>query len=169
MEQMKKGTLAVLVLMASFCCGHVAIAQPRATVPASSRQQDSLKFSDAELASFIKANTRATEIQKENRAAMVAAIEAENLTLDRFNELVEAHGQNKLKEVAKGSDEISAFGNAAQQVAKMQPKTQQKVQQAIEEQGLNVEKYEAIMQAYEQDPQVQARIQRMVNGRQPGQ
>jgi len=165
MVLMKKGSIAAAFVAASICFGPAAFAQQASTTPAaeSAQQQTTQQFSDDELKSFVEANTKATEIQKEGREAVVAAIEGQNLTFDRFNEMVKAHQEKRLKEVAEDPKEIAAFSNAAQAVVKIQPETKEKVEAAIKEEGLTVEKYETIMKAYEQDEAVQAKIREIVN------
>lgn len=164
MVLIKKGTIAAAFVAVSMSFGHAAFAQ-QATTPKTEQkqQQPTSKFSEADLKKFVEANTSVTEIQKASRDSLIAAIEDENLTVDRFNELAKAHQAQKLEEVAEDKEEISAFSNAAQRVVKMQPETKEKVQAAIEEEGLTVEQYEKIMAAYEKDPAVQAQIQAVVN------
>ena len=164
MALIKKGTFAAALVVASMSFGHAAFAQ-QATTPKTEKKQkkSASKFTEADLKKFVDANTSVTEIQKASRDSLVAAIEDENLTLDRFNELAKAHQAQKLDEVAENTEEIAAFSNAAQRVVKMQPETREKVQEAIEEKGLTVEQYEKIMSAYENDPEVQAQIQAVVN------
>ncbi|MDX5422426.1 MAG: DUF4168 domain-containing protein [Hymenobacteraceae bacterium] len=160
---MKKGTIVAALVMGSMCFGHAAFSQETPTPQTETQQaQGPQEFSDAELESFIKANTSATEIQKASRDSIVAALEEENLTLERFNELAKAHRQKQLEEVAEGPDEIASFSSAAQQIVKIQPETKEKTQQAIEEEGLTVERYEAIMKAYQEDPAVQAKVRQLV-------
>lgn len=159
----KKGTIAAVFAMASVCFGSAAYAQAADASQASEQQeQTQQQYSEDDLKKFVEANTAVTEVQKESREAMVAAIEGENLTLDRFNELAKAHRAQKLEEVAENPEEIAAFSKAAQSVVKLQPETKEKVQQAIEEKGLTVEQYEQVMKAYKQDEAVQEQIRRIV-------
>ncbi|TPE44216.1 DUF4168 domain-containing protein [Pontibacter mangrovi] len=157
----KTGTIAAALLVASVYFGNTAYAQeatPNATAQAASDQE----FTDQELQSFVAANTAVTELQKASRDTMVAVIEGHSLTLERFNELAKAHRAQKLDEVAENPEEIASFSEAAQEVVKIQPETREKVQQAIEEQGLTKEKYDAMMKAYREDPEVQKQIRKIV-------
>lgn len=164
MVLMKKGSIAAAFVVASMCFGPAAFSQEAsASAPATTQQQAEQKFTDDELKSFIAANTKATELQQESREKVVAAIENESLTSDRFNELVKAHQENKLKEVAKSPEEISSFSKAAKAVVLIQPETKGKIEQAIKDEGLTVEKYETILQAYEKDEAVQEQIRRIVH------
>ncbi|RDV16037.1 DUF4168 domain-containing protein [Pontibacter diazotrophicus] len=162
MVLIKKGTIAATLLVASMSFGHAAFAQQETTPQTETQQQDAQEFSDADLEKFVAANSQVTEIQNESREALVNAIEEQDLTLDRFNELAKAHQQQQLQETAENPEEIAAFSNAAQQVVKIQPEAKEKSDEAIKEHGLTVEQYEAIMQAYEQDPAVKAKVQQLV-------
>ncbi len=164
MVLMKKGSIAAAFVAASLCFGPAAFSQQATASSATTAQQQAgQKFTDDELKSFLAANTKATEIQKEAREAVIAAIENESLTMDRFNELVKAHQQDKLKEVAEGPEEISSFSKAAQAVALIQPDKRGKIEKAIKDEGLTQEKYDALLQAYEKDKAVQERISRIVH------
>ncbi|GAA4430488.1 hypothetical protein GCM10023188_17200 [Pontibacter saemangeumensis] len=164
MVLMKKGSIAAAFVAASMCFGPAAFSQQAtASSTETAQAQAEQKFSDEELKSFIAANTKATELQKQSREAVVAAIEENNLTSDRFNELVKAHQQKKLDAVAKNPEEVAAFSKAAQAVVKIQPETKTKIEQAIKDEGLTVEKYETILQAYEKDEAVQESIRRIVH------
>ncbi|PRY08838.1 uncharacterized protein DUF4168 [Pontibacter ummariensis] len=162
MVLIKKGTLAAALVAATLSFGHAAYAQDTPSNQTEA-QQTTQKFSEEELEKFVEANTKVTEIQKEGREGIVAAIEEQKLTVDRFNELAKAHRAQKLEEVAENPEEISAFSNAAQNVVKLQPETRDKIQQAIVDSGLTKEKYDTIMQAYESDPEVQVQIRRIVH------
>ncbi|WP_439881870.1 DUF4168 domain-containing protein [Pontibacter sp. MBLB2868] len=161
---MKKGTIAAAALVASMIFGQTAFAQGTATPPAQ-EQQDALKFSDAELKKFIEVNGTVTELQKEGRQAMVSAIKDANLTVDRFNALAKAHRQDQLKEVAENKEEIDAFIAAAKSLAEVQPETKKKIESAIEEADLTVEKYESIMEAFQEDPAVETRIKVLLSAK----
>ncbi len=161
---MKKGSIMAAVVAASMCFGPAVFSHPTTTTQRDATQeQNDKQFSEEELKSFVDANTRATEIRQEGREALVATIEEEDLTVDRFNELAKAHRQKKLKEVAENPEEIAAFSNAAQAIVKLKPQTKAKVKQAIEDEGLTMARYETIMKAYQQDEDLQLEIRRIVH------
>jgi hypothetical protein len=158
---MKKGTIAAAALVASMIFGQTAFAQDT-QAPQAQEQKTTKKFSDEDLQKFITANIAVTEIQKEGREAMVSAIEDSGLTVDRFNELAKAHRQGKLKEVAEGKEEITAFTEAAKSMVKVQPETEDKVNAAITEAGLTSESYQKILAAFQKDPVIETRIKQLL-------
>ncbi|WP_162054306.1 DUF4168 domain-containing protein [Pontibacter pamirensis] len=164
MVLIKKGTIAAAFVVASMSFSHAAFAQQATTPQTETQEQASAEeFSEDVLEKFVEANSTVTEIQKASRDSLISAIESENLTVDRFNELAKAHQAQKLEEVAEGTEEISAFSSAAQRVVKMQPETKERVEEAIQEEGLTVEQYEKIMAAYQSDPVVKAKISAVIN------
>lgn len=158
MVRIKKGTLAAALLFASVSFGQAAFATP--VIPA--QQEQGAGFSNEDLQKFIEANTAVTEIKKENRTAMVEAIEEQGLSLERFNELAKAHRSKKLNDVAEGPEEIGSFSEAAQVIAKMQPEVKTKVSEAVEAEGLTMEQYNSIMKAYQSNPAVQEQIRKIL-------
>ncbi|WP_299757948.1 DUF4168 domain-containing protein [uncultured Pontibacter sp.] len=162
----KKGTIAAAFVAATMCFGSAASAQDAAATPdGAAQEQAEQQYSEEDLQKFVDANSSVTEIQKASRDTMVAVIEDNSLTLERFNELAKAHRSKKLDEVAENPEEIAAFSTAAQEVVKLQPETKDKIQQAVEEQGLTMDKYNALMKAYREDPAVQQQIRKIVAGK----
>ncbi|MCC9134835.1 DUF4168 domain-containing protein [Pontibacter silvestris] len=160
-----KGIFTSTLVIAAMCFGHTAFSQETATPQQdeTQQQQGDQKFTDTELEQFIEANKKATTIQKENQQEMISAIEGENLTVDRFNEIAKAHQQQKTDELGATPEEMASFNKAAQQVVEMQPAAKEEVEQAVQEEGLTMEKYEEILTAFNQDPEVKTRVQQLLN------
>ncbi|OKL39719.1 DUF4168 domain-containing protein [Pontibacter flavimaris] len=159
----KKGTIAAAFVAATMCLGSAAYAQEAAATPdGAGQEQATQQYAEEDLRKFVDANTSVTDIQKASRDTMVAVIEENSLTLERFNELAKAHRAKKLEEVAEGPEEISAFSNAAQEVVKLQPENKEKIEAAVQEHGLTMEKYTALMKAYKDDPEVQNQVRKIV-------
>ncbi|WP_266204555.1 DUF4168 domain-containing protein [Pontibacter kalidii] len=159
----KKGTIAAAFVMATMCLGSAANAQEAAATPdGAAQEQAQQQYSEEDLQKFVEANTSVTDIQQTSRDTVVAVIEENSLTLERFNELAKAHRAKKLEEVAENPEEIAAFSNAAQAVVKLQPETKEKIEAAVQEHGLTMEKYNALMKAYKENPEVQNQVRKIV-------
>ena len=163
MGLLKKGTIAAAFVVSLMFAGEAAFAQD--APPVTQEQLDAVAFSDEELGKFIKANTAAVELQKEGREAVVTTIEEAGLTVDRFNELAQANREKKLDEVAKDDQEKQAFGDVVRAVIKLQPENKQKVEKAITDQGLTLEKYKEIHTAFQKDKVVQTKVQLIMQGK----
>lgn len=120
-------------------------------------------FSDNELKSFVKANERVTVIQLEAEQTMIQAIEEEGLSVERFNEILEQQ-RDPTRGGETSAEELQSFNKAAQMILDENVRIEQQMTSSIEEEGIDIETYKQIMLAYQQSPQVQDRVNKMVNG-----
>ncbi|WP_347157441.1 DUF4168 domain-containing protein [Pontibacter chitinilyticus] len=159
-HKLKAAALAALtVICASF--GQVAQAQTTPT-PAPATQQQTQSFTDAELKQFAEANTRLMSLQQESETKMMGMLQEEKLSVDRFNEMANAHQQQKLAELKASPEEMAAFNKIAQRIMDMQPDLQKAAEVAIQKDGLALDKYKQMMMAYQQDPALQEKVNKMM-------
>jgi Cu2+-containing amine oxidase len=126
------------------------------------QQQPQQAISDADIKLFVDASTRLMDLQQQSEQAMMTILEEEKLSVDKFNELAQAHQQQKLAEAEGTAEEKAAFNKSIQRMMEMQPDIEKNMQAAIQKDGMTMERYEQIMMAYQQDPAVQAKIQKMM-------
>ncbi|GAB3194402.1 N-acetylglucosamine kinase-like BadF-type ATPase [Pontibacter aydingkolensis] len=124
--------------------------------------QQSGNFSDGDLKQFADASSRLMVIQQNGEQKMLKILEEEKLSVDKFNEMAQAHQQQKLSEVGATVEETAAFNKAAQRMMELQPEMQKEVETAIQKDGMTLEKYEQIMIAYRQDPALQEKINKLM-------
>ncbi|WP_018476531.1 DUF4168 domain-containing protein [Pontibacter roseus] len=160
-----KATAMAGLIVGLFSFSGTAFAQQtnpsqKATPPAT--QQQGQNISDADLRLFVDASTRLMDLQKENEKVMMVILEEEKLSIDKFNTLAQAHQQQKLAEAEGTAEEKAAFNKAVQRMMQLQPDIEKNMQQAIQKDGMTMERYEQIMLAYQQDPAVQAKVQKMM-------
>jgi len=115
-------------------------------------------YSDAELRQFAGAVQKVLNIQEVSQGKMMASIEESDLTVDRFNEMLMQGQQQGMEAIEATEEEMMAFNNAINDVQQLQQQMQMDMMQAITDEGLDVQKYQGIMQAYEQNPEIQAKI-----------
>ena len=115
-------------------------------------------YSDAELLQFAKSVQRVMNIQQESQGQMMVSIEENGITVDRFNEMLMQGQQQGQDSIDATEEELLAFNNAMNQVQQLQQQMQMDMMQAITDEGLDVQKYQGIMQAYEQNPEVKGKI-----------
>lgn len=119
-------------------------------------------FSDKELESFVKANEKVMAIQQESERKMVDAIEGEGLTVERFHEILQS--QRDPGSAAEASaEELGSFNKAAQVIIEESRKAEEEMETSIKNEGIDIETYKEIMLAYEQSPDVQSKINKMVS------
>ncbi|PKV67054.1 DUF4168 domain-containing protein [Pontibacter ramchanderi] len=159
LNKLKAAAVAGLVIgLVSVSDG--ALAQQ--ATPQKAPQQQTQTISDQDIKLFVDASTRLMELQQESEKAMLVILEEEKLSVDRFNVLAQAHQQQKLAEVEGTAAEKAAFNKAIGRMMEMQPDIEKNMQTAIQKDGMTMERYEQIMLAYQQDPAVQAKIQKLM-------
>ncbi len=121
-------------------------------------------FSDTELQSFVDANEKVLNLQIEGEKNMMNAIEAEGLTLERFNEILEEQ-RDPLRGTETNDAELASFNNAAQAILEENARLEKAMTAMIEESGLDVSTYQEIMLSYQNNAEVKSRVNRMVNER----
>lgn len=122
-------------------------------------------FSDDELKSFVKANESVMAIQMEGEQKMIKAIEDEGLTVNRFHEILEQQRDPQRGTETKTSpEELKSFNDAAEVILEENAKLEERMTTSIQEEGIDVETYQQIMSAYQQNPSIQNRVNKMVNG-----
>lgn len=120
-------------------------------------------FSDGELKSFVQANEKVTAIQMEAEQKMIEAIEGEGLSIERFNEIL-AQQRDPSRATETSADELQSFNNAAQAILEENARIEKQMVSSIEDEGIDIETYKQIMVAYQQSPEVQKRVNKLVTG-----
>lgn len=151
-------TVPILLLIALILPG-VAFAQVQEQNKVQQAQQS---FTDQELKQFADASTRLMDIQRKGEEKMMKILQEEKLDVNKFNEMAQAHQQEKLDEVEATAEEKVAFDKAAKRMMEMQPELQKDVEAAIQKDGMSLDKYEQIMMAYRQDPALQEKLNKMM-------
>lgn len=90
------------------------------TTPPAQQGQTQQNFTDAELQQFADASARLMAVQQEGEKKMMGILQEENLSIDKFNEMAQAHQQQQLDQVEATTEEKAAFNKAAQRMIEMQ-------------------------------------------------
>jgi len=163
MEKKKVMNFLAGLMLICFTCMLPAAkvsAQEPAAPPAIQMRED---FSDDELKSFVKANEKVMAIQVEGEQKMIRAIEDEGLTVDRFHAILEQQRDPQMS-TETTQEELKSFNDAAQVILQENEKLEKQMTTSIEEAGIDIETYKRIMLAYQQNPAIQNRVNKMVNG-----
>jgi hypothetical protein len=119
-------------------------------------------FSDEELNMFVNATKEVIRIQQETERLMINIIEEEDLTVDKFNEIMIAQQTANMDRVDATAEELIAFNNAAEKIMMLQNELQEEVIRILESEGIDVETYQEIILSYQYSPQVQERVNEML-------
>ncbi|MBW6498970.1 MAG: DUF4168 domain-containing protein [Bacteroidales bacterium] len=115
-------------------------------------------FTDNELKSFSKVVVEVITIQQNTQRDMIAIIQENNLTVPRFNQMM-AQAQELGEEGIEGTEEEKrVFFIVADAFNGIQDRMIDDLTKAIVSKGLSLERYEAILQRYQSDPDFQARV-----------
>lgn len=129
-----------------------------AQVPMQQQQQVQTDFDRQELEKFVNVYIKSTEIQQGNEAEMIQAIEDEDLEINRFNEILTVQqNQQNVEEINATAEEMDSFNKAAEKIMAVQQETQAEIEELIESE-MGTEKYQEIASAYQQSPEVQERV-----------
>ncbi len=146
-------------LIFAVLCPAAVLAQDTVPQPSTALRED---FSDGELNSFVKANEKIMAIQVEGEQVMIKVIEDEGLTVDRFNEILEQQ-RDPHRGSETSTEELTSFNNAAQQILQENARLEKEMESSIHEEGIDVETYKQILLAYQQNPGVKDRVNKMLN------
>ena len=156
-----EGTAFIFSFLAIFFFAFTAMAQ-QMPMQGQPQQQVNTDFSEQELEQFVVVFKKANEIQQKNETVMVQAIEEEELELERFNEILVARQQQQSAEdIDASAEEMAAFNQAAEKIMQVQQDAQAEIQQVIEDE-LGMEKYQEIVMAYQQDSDIQEKVNQML-------
>lgn len=154
--KVKSLVLSVFIMLAA----NGLVAQQLAPAPA---QSTPTEFTQDQLRTFVEVSQEINGIQQEAQTEMVAMIEKEGLDVNKFNEMAAAQ-RNPQADTPNNfsNEEQMAFQNAMQNVQTMQVDLQNKMQQAIEVENMDMKEYQQIMQAYQQSPEIQQQVNEMM-------
>lgn len=155
-------TLSIMMLFFITSYSAVNAQQPPAQQPPVQQNVPDIDVSEGELEKFVNAVDEVKDLQKNSQEKMINAIESEGLDANRFVQI----NNLQMNPEAEGSGDISdeemeSFKKAKEKVDKMQKEMQDKQVKAIEDQGIDVQRYVEIAQAAQADPELRQKIQKM--------
>jgi hypothetical protein len=119
---------------------------------------------DQDLEKFVDAYKGMVVLNETAQQRMVAAVEAEKLSVERFNELSQAQEAPDSPAKPATPEEQKQFDAAMGQLMKVQMEVQGEMEALIVKSGLSVERYQEIAMRLQSDPELQLRIQAMLQG-----
>lgn len=117
-------------------------------------------YSDEELGIFCDALIKIQELQTAEQPKMLAVIEENGLTVDRFNML--AQQMQQTGQAAGTPEEKQAFQTITTKFEEIQKAMEPSYEAAVKEAGMEVEKYQQINIDAQQNPPLAQKIQMMI-------
>lgn len=122
-----------------------------------------IDVSDDELEKFTEVSMVAQQVQAQSQQEMVAIVEEEGLDVQTYNVIAEArfNGQDE-SELEVSSEDLENFNAASSEIEAMQSEVEEKMTKAIEEEGMEMERFMEINMAMQQDQELQQRVQQQM-------
>lgn len=119
-------------------------------------------FTDDELKGFANAVVQVISIQQQGQAQMISKIEEEDMTVQRFNEINMQAQEMPLEQIDMTEKEAESFVMLLGEIEQIQIDLEEVLISTIEDSGISLEKYEEIMTEYQQNPELQQRVQELM-------
>ncbi|TDN81581.1 uncharacterized protein DUF4168 [Salegentibacter sp. 24] len=127
------------------------------------QQAVEIDVSDQELSKFANAYQRIRLVNQKAQQEMVKKVEGSGFEIKRFNEIHQA-SLDPNTEIEVSADEKEKHKAVVAEIESMQGKFQEQMENAITEQGLEVERYEKIAMALQTDTELQQRLRELMQG-----
>ena len=124
------------------------------------QQEGENDYTDEELEMFVDAAIEIMPLQQEAQEKMIEEVEDSGLSLERFNTILEA--QSRGMESDATEEEIESVRSTLVSLEEIQVDYQGKIDEQIEKSGITPEKFEEIFARYQQDPDLQMRINQIM-------
>lgn len=121
------------------------------------------EISDDELSTFLEASDAIRPIQEEAQAEIQEAIEDEGIEVERFQQLMMAMQNPQMADqVDISSDEEASIRELQPKLMDIEVSASEEIQGEIANQGLEVERYQAIFMSLQQHPELMERLEEMM-------
>ncbi len=119
-------------------------------------------FTDDELRNFANAYVQLMSISQQGQQQMIQEIENHDMTVMRFNEITMQAQEMPVEEIEMTEEEAEAFAKLSQVIEEIQMEQEDIFEEAIEAEGLSPERFDVIMREFQQDPELQQRVQELM-------
>ncbi|WP_339876088.1 DUF4168 domain-containing protein [uncultured Algoriphagus sp.] len=159
MNYLKKLKIFTFAVMASCLMTTVSMAQQ--ATPPETQIKATPNFSEEEIKTFVKINKDIMPLQENIQTDMISSIKESGIEVPRFQELAQAQQGGKLTEVSSDPKELESFSKAGEKIMKLQEELQTEIEQVIVENEMSTEKFEAIFMAYNSNPEVKQKVDKL--------
>lgn len=131
-----------------------------------------IEVSDEELETFTEVSMVAQEIQSASQQEMLTIVEEEGLDVDTYNIIAESRfNEQSDDQLDVSAEDIENFDAASARVEEIQQEVEGDMAEAVEAEGMEMDRFMEINMAMQQDQELQQRVQQMMmqNMQQEGQ
>lgn len=126
-------------------------------------QAPQIEVSDEELQVFVDASMNAQTVQAQSQQEMVAIVDDEGIDVQTYNEIMQAQqmGQST-DELDVSAEDMEKFETAFEKIEEIEQEMEADLTEAIEDEGMDMDRFQEINMAVQQDPELQQRVQQMI-------
>lgn len=134
------------------------------------QQAPDVDVSDEEAAAFADAAMSAQQVQMEAQKKMIGLIEDAGLDIQTYQKIARSQQMGQSSDSSAFSDEeMQKFDDATTSIEDIQEEIRQDVESAIKESGMEMERFQKISRAAQQDSALQIQIQQQIQQKMGGQ
>ena len=123
-----------------------------------------IEVGDSELMQFVEALREVERVQITTQEDMLAVLDDQGISTERFNEVYQAEQSPEFElDRPLSDDEENRYRAAEQELQLIQQQAQVQMSQAVEDEGLEIDRFNEIYVALTQDPELQQRVQQLIN------
>jgi hypothetical protein len=127
------------------------------------QQAPDANVSSQDLQKFVSAFKQIQTIQQDYQGRMAQAVEQRGLSQERFFEIQQSQGNPSAQPGPQVTDEERQnYQQANTQVSQLKEEAVSKMEQAVQSEGLDVQRFNEIIAAIQQDPSLQKQVQQML-------
>ncbi len=135
-----------------------------------------IDVSDEEAETFVDAAMDAQQVQMKAQKRMIGIIEEEGLDVETYQKIAQStqmgqspQGQDQSQDTDISDEEMEKFESASESLQEVQGEIQQEVTTAVEDAGMEMQRFQQISQAAQQDPELRKTIQSKMQEKQGAQ
>ncbi|MFO7977025.1 MAG: DUF4168 domain-containing protein [Bacteroidales bacterium] len=128
------------------------------SIPSMAQNQE---YNDDELKKFANVVVEVISIQQQGQMQMISIIEDHEMSIQRFNEIMVESQEKPLEEIQGTEQEKEVFADISVQIMEVQEELNDQIIKKIEDNDMALERYEQILQAYQQSPELQERVKNL--------
>jgi len=136
--------------------------QPPSTPSQGQSESSSIDLTEQEIQSFANAFEAVQAIQEESREKMTQVIEEQGLTIEQYNEFFrekQQSGSPNSEESQLSQEQQQKFEQADDRINQIEQQAQGQIEEAITNEGLEVERFEKIWMEVRKNPELQQKVQ----------
>lgn len=121
------------------------------------------KVGDEDLKKFVKISQEMNNVQLSVQQQMIEKVNASGMDVEKFNQISNlTQSTDQLQNAGVTEEDMALFQEIMVELQVMQEGLNGEMQKVLSEEGMSMETYSEIMNAYQQDPKVQEKVNQML-------